>query len=102
MTIFVRLQGLARINFLSRVGSVLWPPIERVARARIDASPLRVLDLATGAGDTPITLARYAAAMGLNLEIDGCDISPQAVQYARRQATARGVRVGFFTLDVSA
>jgi len=94
------LQGLGRINVLSRVGSVLWPPIARLARLKgMNDSPLRVLDLATGGGDTPITLARRAAEMGLNVEIDGCDINSQAVQYAREQACARGVRVKFFVLD---
>ena len=35
----------------------------------------------------------------LNVEIDGCDISPQAIHYAQGQASARGVRVKFFVLD---
>ena len=49
------LQGLGRINVLSRVGSILWPPIERLARLKgMNDRPLRVLDLATGGGDTPI------------------------------------------------
>jgi 2-polyprenyl-3-methyl-5-hydroxy-6-metoxy-1,4-benzoquinol methylase len=94
------LQGLGRINVLSRVGSVLWPPIERLARLKgMNDRPLRVLDLATGGGDTPITLAQRAAAKGLNVEIDGCDINPQAIHYAQGQASARGIRVKFFVLD---
>ena len=94
------LQGLGRINVLSRVGSVLWPPIERLARLKGTSDrPLRVLDLATGGGDTPIALARRAAAERLNVDIDGCDISAQAIHYAQEQASARGVRVKFFVLD---
>ncbi len=94
------LQGLGRINVLSRVGSVLWPPIERLARLKAtNDRPLRILDLATGGGDTPITLARRAAATGLNVEIDGCDISPQAIRYALEKAAAHGIRVSFFVLD---
>ena len=94
------LQGLGRINVLSRVGSVLWPRIERLARLQgMNDPPLRVLDLATGGGDTPITLARRAAAKGLNVEIDGCDINPQAIHHAEGQASARGIRVKFFVLD---
>ena len=93
------LRGLGRINTLSRVRSILWPPIERLARLKGGDGPLRVLDLATGGGDTPIALAQRAAARELHLDIAGCDISPQAVQYARSQATARGVHVSFFVLD---
>ena len=94
------LRGLARINAISRVEHVLWPPIERLTRSNgPDDPPLRVLDLATGGGDTPIALARRAALEKLNVEIDGCDINPQAVEYAQRQATSRGVRAQFFLLD---
>ena len=94
------LQGLGRINVLSRVGSVLWPPIERLARLKGTSDrPLRVLDLATGGGDTPIALARRAAAKRLDVDIDGCDISAQAIHYAQEQASARGVLVKFFVLD---
>jgi len=94
------LQGLGRINALSRVGSVLWPPIEQLARFQgVSDRPLRVLDLATGGGDTPITLARRATATGSNVEIDGCDISSQAIAYAQGQASACGIRVRFFVLD---
>jgi len=94
------LQGLGRINTLSRVESVLWPPIERLARSKgMTDRPLRVLDLATGGGDTPINLARRAAATGTNVEIDGCDISSQAIAYAQEQASVGGTRVKFFVLD---
>ncbi len=95
------LRGLGRIYVLSRVESVLWPPIERLAlSAGANRHPLRVLDLATGGGDTPIALARHAAAKALNVEIDGCDISPQAIGYAKQRAAGRGIRVNFFVLDV--
>jgi 2-polyprenyl-3-methyl-5-hydroxy-6-metoxy-1,4-benzoquinol methylase len=94
------LRGLRRINALSRVGSVLWPPIEALARSKsADDRRLRVLDVATGGGDTPIRLARCAAARRLKIEIDACDISPQAVHYAQSQAVSHGVQVRFFVLD---
>ncbi len=94
------LQGLGRIHFWSRVGSVLWPPIERLARLKRPGDPpVRVLDLATGGGDTPVTIARRAAARNLKVEIDGCDISPQAIDYARGRAASHGVTVKLFVLD---
>jgi 2-polyprenyl-3-methyl-5-hydroxy-6-metoxy-1,4-benzoquinol methylase len=60
---------------------------------------VRVLDLATGGGDTPIKLDRQARRVGLNLEVQGCDINPQAIDYAREQARAYNANVRFFVLD---
>jgi 2-polyprenyl-3-methyl-5-hydroxy-6-metoxy-1,4-benzoquinol methylase len=94
------LQGLRRINNLSRTGSVLWPAIARLARREeVNGRPVRALDLATGGGDTPIELDRRARRAGLNLEIQGCDINPQAVDYAQKQAIAHNANVRFFVLD---
>jgi 2-polyprenyl-3-methyl-5-hydroxy-6-metoxy-1,4-benzoquinol methylase len=94
------LRGLGRINFLSRASLALWHPIVALAREMSGARrPVRVLDLATGGGDSPIALARRAARSSLPVEIEGCDINSQAVSYAQEQAEARGVRVRFFVLD---
>jgi 2-polyprenyl-3-methyl-5-hydroxy-6-metoxy-1,4-benzoquinol methylase len=94
------LQGLRRINNVSRTGSVLWPAIARLARrTEVNGRPVRVLDLATGGGDTPIELDRRACRAGLNLEVQGCDINPQAVDYAQKQARAHNANVRFFVLD---
>src|SRR5439155_5152985 len=79
------LAALARINRLSRSAGVLWPPIARLARAA--GRPVRVLDVATGAGDVPIRLAHEAEADGgLPITFEGCDISPTAVGEATRRA----------------
>jgi 2-polyprenyl-3-methyl-5-hydroxy-6-metoxy-1,4-benzoquinol methylase len=96
---FAALRGLARINWLSRSDAILWPSIERLARAN-RCSTIRVLDLATGGGDVPLALMRRAMRTGLNLRIDGCDVSPQAVEFARRKGAGTGLSVSFFTLDV--
>lgn len=96
------LRGLGRINRWSRSDSILWPTIARLAREAGRAAtptPIRLLDLACGGGDLPIGLARRAARAGLDIRVEGCDISAQAVEYARRQAEARGVAVRFFRLD---
>jgi 2-polyprenyl-3-methyl-5-hydroxy-6-metoxy-1,4-benzoquinol methylase len=94
------LRGLGRINLLSRASSALWRPIAALAREMAGARrTIRVLDLATGGGDSPIALARRAAGAGLPVEIEGCDVNSQAVSYAQDQAQARGVRVRFFVLD---
>ena len=94
------LRGLRRINLLSRTSAVFWRPVARLARELGSTErPIRMLDLASGGGDTPIALARRAARAGLPLEIDGCDLNPQAVRYAQEQADTQGVRVRFFVLD---
>ncbi len=94
------LSGLRRVNFLSRSDAILWPAIAELARTRRPQdSALRVLDLATGAGDIPIALARRAERAGLNIQFDGCDVSPRAVDFARRQAEKPHANVRFFTWD---
>lgn len=91
------LAGLRRINILSRSASVLWQEIARLAKARAStAEPLRILDVATGGGDTPIALAIRARRHGLAVQIDGCDISAQALERARSMAQGAGVPVSFF------
>jgi SAM-dependent methyltransferase len=94
------LRGLGRINALSRTGAVLWEAIARLAREGAWAgTPIQVLDLACGGGDVALALARRATCEGVPLEIAGCDISPRAVDFARRQAEARGAGVRFLVLD---
>ncbi len=93
------LRGLARINRLSRSDAILWPAIERLARTG-GSSPIRVLDVATGGGDVPIALANRARAAGLSVQVEGCDVSAEAVRYARRQAEQSGLSLRFFNLDV--
>ncbi len=92
------LRGLRRINQLSRSAAIVWPALARLGARR--GGPTRVLDLATGGGDVPIALARRAAVSGLDIRIDGCDISPVAVEFARRNAEDAGVPTRFFRLNV--
>ena len=56
------------------------------ARADLGTDRLRVLDIATGAGDVPIALAQKAKRAGLQLEIRGVDVSEQALAFARERA----------------
>jgi 2-polyprenyl-3-methyl-5-hydroxy-6-metoxy-1,4-benzoquinol methylase len=63
---------------------------------------VRVLDLATGGGDVPIRLHHRARRAGLPLTVEGCDVSPGAIEYATRQAERRGAAVRFFVADALA
>ena len=93
------LRGLARINRLSRSDAILWPAIERLARASQQGRPIRVLDVASGGGDVPIALAKRALRASLAVEIEGCDVSLEAMRFARHQANENGLALRFFELD---
>ncbi|HXG11787.1 MAG TPA: methyltransferase domain-containing protein [Gemmataceae bacterium] len=92
------LRGLRRINRLSGSAVILWPSIRSLAR-RLAPRPLRVLDVATGGGDVPVRLWQAARAVGLPVQIDGCDRSPMAVAFARNHAAESQALVGFFICD---
>jgi 2-polyprenyl-3-methyl-5-hydroxy-6-metoxy-1,4-benzoquinol methylase len=93
------LGGLTTINALSRSAEILWPPIRRLAR-ELKSDRLRVLDIATGAGDVPIRLWRKARRAGLALEIHGIDVSEPVLEYARRRAAKAGAPLAFRRLNV--
>lgn len=93
------LRGLERINRVSRVAETLWRELRDLAGGAQRRS-LRVLDLATGAGDIPLRLAELAARDGVAVELAGCDRSPRAGGFARWRAAGRGSEVSFFELDV--
>jgi len=92
------LEGLKSINLWSRSHRVLWPSIRALARSN-GAGRLRILDIATGAGDIPIALWKRAQREGIDLEIEGCDVNPRAVAYAEEQATHAKAAVRFFAWD---
>jgi SAM-dependent methyltransferase len=93
------LRGLERINFWSGASRVFWPGLRTVART-LPQRPVRVLDLACGAGDVATRLWRKARRAGLSLQIAGCDRSPTALDYARQRAARRNARVAFFRCDL--
>ncbi len=92
------LRGLARINFFSHSSGILWPELAALARSTAPHVP-RVLDVATGGGDVPIRLWHRARRAGLELHLEGCDISPVALDYARRRAADAAVPIRFFEYD---
>ena len=70
------LRGLERINAWSGAGRIFWPDVARLGREL--KRPLRILDVASGAGDVPLRLWRRAARRGLDVQIEGCDKSETA------------------------
>jgi SAM-dependent methyltransferase len=93
------LAGLARLNFFSGSTRILWPALARLGRT---AGQLRILDIACGAGDLPVRLWRRARKAGLDWQVEGCDLSPTAVEHAQRRARGAGADVHFFVHDALA
>jgi 2-polyprenyl-3-methyl-5-hydroxy-6-metoxy-1,4-benzoquinol methylase len=94
---FAALRGLARINAWSGSIRILWQPIRDLAQKKGEA--LRVLDIATGAGDIPVRLWQRAQRAGICLTMAACDCSPHALEYARQRATQAKAPVRFFEWD---
>jgi|SRR5579862_236076 len=89
------LKGLETLNKFSRSSRLIWNQLRHLVDAK-SAKPLRVLDIATGAGDVPIGLMKLAASAGAVLEVEACDFSARALEFARERASAAKVAVRFF------
>ena len=62
----------------------------------IPENPLRILDIGTGSGCIPITLA-----LGMpNAEVHALDVSKKALEVVRDNALSLGAKVRFFEMDV--
>ena len=100
------LRGLRRVNFWSNTARTFWRPIREFAAE--SAQPLKILDLATGGGDVPLSLwhldqarcRRLAQSMPGKVSISGCDKSDVAIEYAAARAKEAGAAIQFFTADV--
>lgn len=93
------LVGLARLNWWSGAAR----PYRKVVRrlASTVSGPLTVLDVAAGAGDLPLALARWANRQGIDLALATCDRSCRAVRWARRRGEAAGIEIDAFVHDVA-
>jgi len=92
------LEGLERINRWSATARTLWRPIRHLLR-QASASSLTVLDVGCGGGDVAVSLWRKARAAGYALEIDGWDLSPNAIDFAQRCAAEKGAKIHFCRCD---
>lgn len=92
------LRAIGRINRWSGTAGLIGRTLKRLAREH-GLQSLRVLDLATGGGDVALRLGRWGRRNGIDLRVDGCDISPTAVEEARARADALRSPARFFVLD---
>ena len=89
------LTGLSRINFFSATAGSYLRPLRDLSTGSV---PLRILDVACGGGDVVRRLARYDR----RWHVAGCDLSPVAVEHARRRAVDEKVAVEYFVHDALA
>lgn len=94
------LRALRRVNLWSGTVGRIAAELRSLAR-REPGRRWRVLDVASGGGDLAVGLALRARRDGVELEIEGCDVSPTALEHARRNAVEAGApSVNFFSHDV--
>lgn len=93
------LQGLRRINWISRSVSCLWNPIAAAFPAERD-EPLRILDIGCGGGDVATGIWQRAQEAGRDVQMVGCDISDVAISTATTRAAKKGTDVHFEVRDV--
>lgn len=92
------LAGLARLNQFSGVSRATYRYIRQTAK-EIGNRPLRILDVASGSGDVPISWLRRAQRDGLPMELTMVDCSPVAVEQQQCRAKAANLEVGSLQLD---
>ncbi len=97
------LRGLERIHRFSRPDVAIWPRIARLYDELGNPDqPLRVLDVACGGGVLALELVGRAAREGRRIDVEGCDKSPRAVEFAARRARETGRQARFFACDALA
>ncbi len=92
------LRGLCRLNALACLDRAIWPLI--AAKASAKRGPIRVLDVAAGAGDMIARLARRASIHGAEVQWHACDKSEEALRCASAAAQKQGVTLTTHALDV--
>jgi len=76
---------------IARQASILGPILERQCGLPAES---RILDIACGIGTQSLGLAK------LGFRITGCDISPAAIERARREATQRHLEIEYLLADM--
>jgi SAM-dependent methyltransferase len=79
------LDELELINTLLGGYAPLSNALEQLVQ-RVGVSSFRILDAGSGGGDTLRYLARWAKRKGYSLELEGLDVNPFMLEYARQKA----------------
>lgn len=92
------LRGLEKLNVVSSSVDLLWSQLRTIKTS--SGNVLRILDLASGAGDIPIGICKRAKQENVPIEIVASDISPTAIEYAARKAASQDLSISFIQMDV--
>jgi ubiquinone/menaquinone biosynthesis C-methylase UbiE len=82
------LRDIRRVNRLLGGTAVVLHHLPRIVVAISPARPITLLDLATGSGDSPLAVSRWAKRHGLALTITASDYSEAILAAARTQLAA--------------
>lgn len=91
--------GLRRVNTFATSRWAIRRHLREVAKTA--QQPIRVLDLGSGTGDVALWLTRKALADGVDVVVDGCDLSPLAVEKSNAMADELGSASRFFAADLT-
>ena len=96
------LADLARLNSLARSAAILWPGVRaELQRAAAQGRIATVLDVATGSGDIPVTLGRWARREGMQARWIGVDASAHALARATDRAGREGIELDLHEADAT-
>ncbi|HBE69252.1 MAG TPA: nucleotide-binding protein [Planctomycetaceae bacterium] len=94
------LNGLKRLNAWTGNPQLAWKLLRDNSAGVPENQQLSILDVATGSADLPIALSRFGAGAGVDLTISASDVSPTALEVARRQAQDQGADIKLIEHDV--
>ncbi len=94
------LRGLKRINWVTNSIRAVWQEIKTLSKSYSSSSPLSILDVACGSGDSLIQIGKLAKAADFDVRLTGMDISPVAI--ASTSLNARKANVELATIESDA
>lgn len=92
------LIGLSRLNRASGVVGTTYAYLRKYALARPNRL-VRVLDVASGAGDIPIGWAKRARCDGIEMQFTTVDASPAAIAYQQQRAAEAAVELNSIEMN---
>jgi len=93
------LRGLKRINWVTNSIRAVWQEIKTLSKSYSSSSPLSILDVACGSGDSLIRIGKLAKAADFDVRLTGMDISPVAIASTSLNAMKANVELATIESD---